>query len=98
MERLIPYAEAAANGLIVPGMAAFKVHLPGTSGYDLSSQYKPGGVRYNGDVGDYCNTTFGAADENGVRTFTNTSSNCQWIRISGVFGTNPIVTVDEIIG
>lgn len=53
VERLIPYEEAAANGLIVPGMAAFKVHLPGESGYDLGSQYKPGGDRYNGDVGDY---------------------------------------------
>jgi len=53
VERLIPYAEAAANGLIVPGMAAFKLHLPGESGYDLSSQYKPGGDRYTGDVGDY---------------------------------------------
>lgn len=53
VERLIPYAEAAEKGLIVPGMAAFKVHLPGESGYDLGSQYKPGGDRYNGDVGDY---------------------------------------------
>lgn len=58
--------------------------------------------RYTSDFtfagGDYCNTAFGAADESGVRSFTNMSSNCQWIRISGVFGDNPIITVDEEIG
>lgn len=36
-----------------PGMAAFKVHLPGEEGYDLPDKYKIGGSAYNGDLKDY---------------------------------------------
>lgn len=38
---------------IVPGMAAFKVRQPGASNYALPEQYRKGGSRYNGDLGDY---------------------------------------------
>ena len=50
---LIPYAEAKANGLIVPGMLAFKHRKPGDQYYDLGSGYKPKGAYYNGDLNDY---------------------------------------------
>ena len=45
----------------------------------------------------YCNSTFGAEDENGVRSYTSTSADRRYIRISGAFGTNPIITVNEEI-
>lgn len=38
---------------LVPGMAAFKHRTPGETGYDLPSDYKPGGSHYNGDLNDY---------------------------------------------
>ena len=55
---------------------------------------------YNTDFkftsGTYCNGAFEAADANGVRkkAFTNAAG---YIRISGAFGDNPIITVNEPI-
>ena len=47
----------------------------------------------------YCNSDWTAADANGVRRYTlNGSTNFAYIRVSGAFGANPIVTVDENIG
>ena len=46
---LIPIGSAK----LVPGMAAFKRHNPGESGYNLPSGYKPGQPYYNGDLSDY---------------------------------------------
>lgn len=36
-----------------PGMAAFKARKPGQQYYDLPSEYREGGKRYNGDLNDY---------------------------------------------
>lgn len=51
--QLLPYAQAKAEGLIVPGMAAFKVRKPGAKSYALPEAYKPGGKYYNRDLNDY---------------------------------------------
>lgn len=50
---LIPYKEAKAKGLIVPGMVAFKHYAPGSTNYNLPSGYMPKGAYYNGDLNDY---------------------------------------------
>ncbi|MBO5502643.1 MAG: SH3 domain-containing protein [Clostridia bacterium] len=44
---LLPISEAK------PGMAAFKARRPGEDYYDLPSDYRAGGSRYNGDLNDY---------------------------------------------
>lgn len=59
--RLIPIEQAN----IVPGMAAFKAHPPGESGYSLPSGYLPGGAHYNGDLNDYYH--IGLVDEDTAR-------------------------------
>lgn len=53
VEKLIPTDEAIREGLIVPGMVAFRSHEPGERGYDISAQYKPDGSQYTGDLRDY---------------------------------------------
>ena len=53
VQKVIPIAEAKAKGLIIPGVAAFKIYKPGDKNYDLKSTYKPGGQYYNGDLNDY---------------------------------------------
>lgn len=53
VERLIPIDEALRDGLVVPGMAAFRSHEPGSSKHSISAQYKEGGSYYNGDLRDY---------------------------------------------
>ena len=45
--------------------------------------------------GGYCNSTFGAEDENGTRSYTWELNG--YLRISGIFGENPVVTVNEEI-
>ncbi len=61
VERLIPIDEALRDGLIVPGMAAFRSRAPGDSKYSLGGQYKPGGAYYNGDERGYYH--IGVVDE-----------------------------------
>ena len=53
VERLIPIDEALANGLIVPGMAAFRSRVPGQAKYSLNGKYKPGGKYDTGDLTGY---------------------------------------------
>lgn len=53
VERLIPIGEALANGLIVPGMAAFRSRVPGQAKYSLNGKYKPGGKYDTGDLTGY---------------------------------------------
>jgi len=53
VRKVIPIAEARSKGLIVPGVAAFKVYTPDNKYYDLKDTYKPGGKYYNGDINDY---------------------------------------------
>lgn len=53
VDQLIPYETAAREGLIVPGMAAFKTRKPTDKLYDLPGEYRKGGSRYNGDLNDY---------------------------------------------
>lgn len=47
VEELLPVSEAE------PGMAAFKVRLPGENYYDLPAAYRQGGEHYDGDLRDY---------------------------------------------
>lgn len=61
VERLIPIDEALRDGLIVPGMAAFRSRAPGDAKYELAAKYKPGGDHYNGDVNAYYH--IGVVDE-----------------------------------
>lgn len=44
----------------------------------------------------YCNTLFGTADANGVRSRVNTAGDAYY-RIAGAWGSNPIITVNEEI-
>lgn len=44
----------------------------------------------------YCDTLFGAADANGVRSRVNTAGDAYY-RIAGAWGSNPIITVNEEI-
>lgn len=53
VEELIPYDYAKANGLIEPGMAAFKHYTPSSAKYNLGTGYKVKGAYYNGDLNDY---------------------------------------------
>ena len=53
VKEVIPIAEARAKGLIVPGVAAFKIYKPGDKNYSLKACYKQGGQYYNGDLNDY---------------------------------------------
>lgn len=61
VERLIPIDEALQDGLIVPGMAAFRSRAPGEAKYSLGGQYKPGGAYHNGDLRGYYH--IGVVDE-----------------------------------
>lgn len=92
--------ESGAAGMTVTGF----IWVPSNAtirvkDIDLSSGNSTWGI-YNSDfsfdVGGYCNSTFTAADANGVRTRVNTAGD-KYYRISGAFGTNPIITVNEEI-
>lgn len=61
VERLIPIDEALRDGLIVPGMVAFRSRAPGEAKYSLGGQYKPGGKYHNGDLRGYYH--IGVVDE-----------------------------------
>lgn len=73
VERLIPIN--VAN--IMPGMAAFKHHAPGESGYALPDSYKPGGEHYNGDLNDYYHV--GLVDEDTTRVLNAQGANTGFV-------------------
>lgn len=83
---LIPYEEAKAKGLIVPGMAAFRSRKPGQDKYDLPGQYKPGGSHYNGDLNDY--NHIGLVDDdinyvlNAANPFARTPITQKWTHVA----------------
>ena len=92
--------ESAASGMTVTGF----IPVPSGAtirikGIDLSSGNSTM-AWYNTDFkftsGAYCNNAFETADSNGVRkkAFSNAAG---YIRISGAFGGNPIITVNEPI-
>lgn len=92
--------ESAASGMTVTGFipvpAAATIRIKGidlTSGNSTMAWYN---TAFKFTSGTYCNGAFEAADANGVRkkTFTNAAA---YIRISGAFGDNPIITVNEPI-
>lgn len=92
--------ESAASGMSVTGF----IPVPNSAtirikGIDLSSGNSTMawyGTNFTFKSGTYCNGNFDAEDANGVRkkTFTNAAG---YIRISGAFGDNPIITVNEPI-
>lgn len=61
VERLIPIDEAMQQGLILPGMAAFRSYEPGHKKHSISASYKEGGQYYTGDLRDYYH--IGVVDE-----------------------------------
>lgn len=63
---LIPYSDAKRQGIIVPGMAAFKTRHPGDKWYALPDTYKPGGKYHNGDLDDYYHIGLVDSDTNYV--------------------------------
>ena len=92
--------ESAASGMTVTGFisvpSAATIRIKGidlTSGNSTMAWY---GTDFKFKSGTYCNGAFEAADANGVRkkTFGNSAG---YIRISGAFGDNPIITVNEPI-
>ena len=92
--------ESAASGMTVTGFIpvpnSATIRIKGidlTSGNSTMAWY---GTDFKFKNGNYCNNAFEAADANGVRkkAFTNPSG---YIRISGAFGDNPIITVNEPI-
>lgn len=92
--------ESAASGMSVTGF----IPVPNSAtirvkGIDLSSGNSTMawyGTDFKFKSGNYCNNAFETADSNGVRkkAFTNAAG---YIRISGAFGDNPIITVNEPI-
>lgn len=92
--------ESAASGMTVTGF----IPVPNSAtirvkGIDLSSGNSTMawyGTDFKFKSGNYCNNAFETADSNGVRkkAFTNAAG---YIRISGAFGDNPIITVNEEI-
>ena len=92
--------ESNASGMTVTGF--FWVPSNATirvKDIDLSNGNSTWGI-YNSDftfnTGGYCNSTFTAADSNGVRTRVNTAGD-KYYRISGAYGSNPVITVDQEI-
>ena len=92
--------ESAASGMTVTGFipvpSAATIYIKGidlTSGNSTMAWY---GTDFKFKSGMYCNGNFDAADANGIRkkTFSNGAG---YIRISGAFGDNPIITVNEPI-
>lgn len=92
--------ESAASGMTVTGFIpvpnSATIRIKGidlTSGNSTMAWY---GTDFTFISGAYCNGNFEAADANGVRkkAFTNSAG---YIRISGAFGENPIITVNEEI-
>lgn len=93
--------ESAASGMTVTGFIPLGQapniirvkNIDLTSGNSTAASYKSD---FTFGTGWYCNSLFGTADENGVRSATlNTTGG--YIRISGAFGGNPIITVNEEI-
>lgn len=92
--------ESAASGMTVTGFIpvprSATIRIKGidlTSGNSTMAWY---GTDFKFTSGTYCNGNFEAADANGVRkkAFTNAAG---YVRISGAFGENPIITVNEEI-
>lgn len=92
--------ESAASGMTVTGFipvpSGATIRIKGidlSSGNSTMAWY---GTDFKFTSGAYCNGNFEAADANGVRkkAFTNAAG---YVRISGAFGENPIITVNEEI-
>ena len=92
--------ESAASGMTVTGFipvpASATIRIKGIDLTSGNSTYAWYGANFKFISGSYCNSNFEAADANGVRkkAFTNVAG---FIRISGAFGDNPIITVNEPI-
>ena len=92
--------ESAASGMTVTGFipvpSAATIRIKGidlSSGNSTMAWY---GTDFKFKSGTYCNGNFDAADANGVREKT-FSNGVGYVRISGAFGDNPIITVNEPI-
>lgn len=92
--------ESAASGMTVTGFipvpASATIRIKGidlTSGNSTMAWYN---TAFKFTSGTYCNNAFEAADANGVRKKT-FSNGVAYVRISGAFGDNPIITVNEEI-
>lgn len=92
--------ESAASGMTVTGFipvpSGATIRIKGidlSSGNSTMAWYN---TAFKFTSGAYCNGAFEAADANGIRkkTFGNPAG---YIRISGAFGDNPIITVNEPI-
>lgn len=92
--------ESAASGMSVTGFipvpASATIYIKGidlTSGNSTMAWYN---TAFKFISGTYCNNAFEAADANGVRKKT-FSNGVAYVRISGAFGDNPIITINETI-
>jgi hypothetical protein len=93
--------ESSASGMNLTGFIKLGTapNVVRVKDIDLSNGNSTFGVYHDDfskDTTGYCNSSFGATDANGVRSFT-VSRTGGYIRISGAFGTNPIITVNEEI-
>lgn len=94
--------ESAAAGMTVTGFIPVNPSsvvrakdIDMTSG---NSTYAVYNSSFTKATSGYCDGDWTSADANGVRSYTlNGSTNFAYIRVSGAFGDNPIITVDEEI-
>lgn len=92
--------ESAASGMTVTGFipvpSSATIRIKGIDLTSGNSTYAWYGADFKFISGAYCNGNFEAADANGVRkkAFTNAAG---YVRISGAFGENPIITINEPI-
>lgn len=93
--------ESAASGMTVTGFIPVTekvvIRLKDIDVSSGNSTYGWYDSAFNFRSGNYCNAVSGATtDDNGVVTFSfNNGSADAYIRISGAFGDNPVITVNE---
>lgn len=92
--------ESSASGMTVTGFIWVPTNATiRVKDIDLTNSNSTYGIYNSGftkDATGYCDTLFGAADANGVRSRVNTAGDAYY-RIAGAWGSNPIITVDQEI-
>ena len=92
--------ESSATGMTVTGFfwvpSGSTIRVKDIDLTDGNSTYGIYTSTFTKNSAGYCNNLFTAADANGVRTRVNTAGD-MYYRISGKYGTNPMITVDQEI-
>ena len=92
--------ESAQSGISVTGFIPVSsgdvIRIKNIDPTDSNATYATYTSAFARGTSGYCKNIFGDADENGVRSWTIAVTN-PYLRISGVFGDNPILTINEEI-